>query len=146
MSKLCMQSEVARSSEMLWDYLKRFSVIGDWNLSVKLIKTDGDIVGSTRTIVFEGVGEFVERLEMRDESERVCTYAIIDSPLDVKNCTVQIKVKDNGDGTSLVEWDADFIANSEQELSTVRILQTLYQEVLDNLELMLDTSQNGEGL
>lgn len=141
MSRLVLKSRITSPADGLWDYLKDFSVIGNWNPLVKSVTTDGDGVGSTRTINFSGVGDFVERLDKRDETERVCIYSIINSPLDFKSCRIQIKVKDNGDGTSGVEWSADMNGDPGLEFKSATVFQTLYQGALDNLGLAMSLNR-----
>lgn len=143
MANLVMKSEVDCAPELLWDYLKSFSVIGEWNPLVKSIMSDGDVIGSIRTITFPEVGDFVERLDNRDEDERVCTYSIIESPFNIDNCIIQIRVKDSG-SSSQVEWGAEFTADPEQELVSVTVFQTLYQKALDNLSLTMIQNMKGK--
>lgn len=87
-----------------------------------------------RTVDLEGAGEFVERLDEVDDRERVYSYSVVDSPLPVRECSVEIRVKDNGDGTSTVEWKGDFSAEKGDEFRAVRTFQQLYQDALDRLQ------------
>lgn len=134
MAKVVLRSDVAASPDLLWRRIKGFSSVAAWNPLVRAVEAEGDTVGCTREVDIEGAGQFIERLEALDEGERVYRYAIIDSPLPLKNCTVEIRVSDNGDGTATVECKSDFVAQEAGEFKAVKALQQLYQNALDHLQ------------
>lgn len=134
MPRLVLKSDVAASPKLLWQAIKGFSAIGDWNPLVRKVESEGDTVGSTRRIELEGAGRFVERLEGLDDGERVYSYSIVDSPLPVRNCTVEVRVKDRGDGSATVEWASNFESEVPGELEAVKTFQRLYQNALDGLQ------------
>lgn len=134
MPKVVLTSDITASPELLWQAIKSFSAVGSWHPLAHMIESEGDTVGSRRKISFEGAGEFVERLEELDDGERLYSYSIVDSPLPVKNCTVEVRVKDNGDGTSTVQWQSQFESTAQGEFTAVRAFQQLHQSALDNLQ------------
>ncbi len=145
MAKVVLRSNVARSPILLWDAIKQFGALADWNPLVRRVRTEGNAVGCTREIEFEGTGKFIERLEQLDDGNRVYTYSVIDSPLPIANCSVQVRVKDNGDGTSTVEWTGNFDADPGDELTAVKTFQCLYQDALDGLDDVLGGGVKGTG-
>ena len=48
----------------------------------------------------------------------------------------EIHVKDNGDGTSTVEWSSDFKPKDATENDAVKAIQGVYQAGFDNLKKM----------
>ena len=134
MPRVVLTSDVAASPDLLWQAIKGFSAIGEWNPLVRKLESEGDTVGSTRRLELEGAGNFVERLEELNEGERVYTYSIVDSPLPLKTCTVEVRVKDRGDGQATVEWVSSFESEAPGELEAVKTFQRLYQHALDGLQ------------
>ncbi|MEM7224107.1 MAG: SRPBCC family protein [Pseudomonadota bacterium] len=112
MPKIVLTSDIAASPELLWRAIKGFS----------------------RQVELQGMGRLVERLEQITERERIYRYAIVDSPLPVANCTVEVRVIDKGDGTASVAWQSSFETGARGELQAVQTLQRLTQSALDNLQ------------
>ena len=76
----------------------------------------------------------MERLEEVSPTERLYRYSIVESPLPISDYFSEIRVKDNADGTSTVEWSSDFKVNtSTGEKDVVKTVQEVYQAGLDNL-------------
>jgi len=140
MPKVVLQSDVAAHPDIIWAAIKDFSSVAQWNPLVRNLAMHGSGVGSVRTVDLEGAGQFVERLDEVDDSERVYSYSVIDSPLPMSECSVEVRVKDNGDGTSTVEWKGDFAAEKGDELRAVRTFQQLYQDALDRLQSRISLS------
>lgn len=134
MPRVVLRTQVAAPAELLWQTVKGFASVADWNPLVRDIEADGDGVGALRKVALQGIGEFVERLEQRDEAQRRYSYAIVDSPLPVRNCTVEVQVGDNGDGTATVEWRSRFETDPPAEFQAVKSFQQVYQNALDHLE------------
>ena len=91
-------------------------------------------VGVTLTLV--GGGSLNEKLEEISPSERIYRYSIISGPLPVANYEAVIHVRDNGDGTSTVEWSSEFDASGASENDAVAAIQGVYQAGLDNIRKM----------
>lgn len=134
MPRVVLKSDIAASPESLWRAIKGFSSVADWNPMVQAVRAEGDDVGSLRQIEVAGAGRFVERLDELDDGERVIRYSILESPLPVDDCLVEVRVRDNGDGTATVEWKSSFESTAASEFTAVRSFQKLYQNALDNLQ------------
>ena len=75
-----------------------------------------------------------ERLEEISPTERLYRYSILESPLPISDYFSEIRVKDNGDGTSTVEWSSDFnVNNVNGENDVIKTVQEVYKAGLDNL-------------
>ena len=133
MPKVTMSTPVAMNPKALWDAMGKFSAIGDWHPAIEKADADGESQGSVRTLALVGGGKITERLEEVSDTERVYRYSIMDSPLPVANYNSEIRVKDNGDGTSVVEWSSNFDASGAPENDAVKTIQGVYQAGLDNL-------------
>ncbi len=49
---------------------------------------------------------------------------------------LETRVRDNGDGTSTVEWSGEFEPKDAPETDVTKMLQSIYQAGLDNLKKM----------
>ncbi len=134
MPKLMMKTELAASPDLLWKTIGPFRAIGDWHPMIEAVESEGEGRGEIRTLrLAGGQGALVERLEHIDDSERVYSYSIVDSPLPLSSYTSQVRVVDNGDGTSTVEWSSEFTPSGADEVDVTKMLQDVYQAGLDNL-------------
>jgi hypothetical protein len=88
---------------------------------------EGEGVGMTRTMRLAN-GTVVERLDVYDEAERTWTYAIIndDSPLPFANYSATVKLIDNGDGTTTVDWVGTFDPKGVEEAKAVKFACAIY--------------------
>jgi mxaD protein len=132
MPKVTMSTPVAMNPDTLWQSIGAFAAIGQWHPMIETVESQGEHKGSTRTLKLGGA-TIVERLEEVSPTERLYRYSIIDSPLPIRNYVSEIRVKDNGDGTSLVEWSSDFDVTAGNENDVVKTIQEVYQAGLDNL-------------
>jgi mxaD protein len=133
MPKVTMSTPVAMNADALWQAIGSFAAIGDWHPMVEKVDSQGEQKGSVRTLQLIGGAKLVERLEEVSPTERLYRYSIVESPLPVSNYVAEIRVKDKGDGSSLVEWSSDFTVNTRNENDVVKTFQEVYQAGLDNL-------------
>jgi len=133
MPKVTMSTPVAMNADALWQAIGSFAAIGDWHPMVEKVDSEGEQKGSVRTLQLIGGAKLVERLEEVSPTERLYRYSIVESPLPVSNYVAEIRVKDKGDGSSLVEWSSDFTVNTRNENDVVKTFQEVYQAGLDNL-------------
>ena len=136
MPKVTMSTPVAMNADALWQAIGSFAAIGDWHPMMEKVEADGENKGSTRRLQLVGGAQILERLEEISPTERLYRYSIVQSPLPIKDYVAEIRVKDNGDGTSTVEWSSDFNVNSSNESDVVKTIQSVYQAGLDNLRKM----------
>ena len=134
MPKVLMKTEVAAAPDMLWKAIGSFQEIGSWHPLIKMVENEGSGEGATRKLALAGgQGTLVERLERIDDSERVYRYSIVDSLLPVSDYVSEIRVMDNEDRTSTVEWSGEFVPSGAQEIDVIKMIQGVYQAGLDNL-------------
>lgn len=136
MAKIKMETKLAASADMIWKTIGGFNALPAWHPAVEKSESNGEIKGSIRTLRLVGGGTVIERLEHISNVERVYRYSIVDSPLPVANYAAEIRVIDNGDGTSKVEWSSDFEPVNIPENEAARTIQGIYQAGLDNLKKM----------
>jgi hypothetical protein len=135
MSKVKMESRVPTTADTLWKTIGGFNSLASWHPAVAKSEATGDKKGSTRTLSLADGGKIEERLEDLSDKERLCRYTILSGPLPVANYIAEIRVRDNGDGTSTVEWSSEFKPTGT-ESEAVKTIQGIYQAGFDNLKKM----------
>lgn len=133
MPKVTMSTPVAMNADALWKAIGSFAAIGDWHPMFERVEAQGENKGSMRTVQLIGGAKLVERLEEVSPNERLYRYSITESPLPISNYVSEIRVRDNGDGSSTVDWTSDFAVNTSNETDVVKTIQEVYQAGLDNL-------------
>ena len=134
MPKVNMNTNLAVSAERLWEMIGGFNALADWHPAIEKSELEQD--GTTRRLSLMGGGSIVEQLEKMDDDGRVYRYSILESPLPVANYTAEIKVRDNEDGTSTVEWSSEFNPKDASEVDATKAIQDIYEAGFENLKKM----------
>ncbi len=119
MTKIVETAHIGEPAGEVWEHVGRFSAIGDWHAMVAKVTSEGDEVGSVRRIETTDGATSIERLIEISSAPFFYRYSIEASPLPVRDYVGELRVDDNGDGTSTVVWAADF----ELALSSFRTLE-----------------------
>lgn len=134
MPRIVLRTDLATSAEEIWRAIGEFDSFADWYPFADAVGDDVDESGNVRRIHVKGFnGVIVERLETKDDRERVYRYSMVEGPLPVADYRAELRVVDNEDGTSTVEWTGSFEPKGASEFDAVRQVQTLFQSGLDNL-------------
>jgi hypothetical protein len=136
MSKVSMETKLPVRPEELWTTIGKFGSLAEWHPAFTKSEATGETKGSTRTLTLAGGGQIEERLEQKSDSEKVCRYSILSGPLPLADYVAELRVRDNGDGTSTVEWSSEFQPKGAPESDVVKTIQGVYQTGFDNLKKM----------
>jgi len=103
------------------------------------VEYQGEGVGMTRSMQLAN-GTVVERLDVYDEAGKTWTYAIIndDSPLPFANYSATVKLADNGDGTTTVDWVGSFDPKGVEEAQAVKFACAIYGNAIKGARAALD--------
>ena len=134
MAKINMKTDLNVAPDEVWKLIGGFNALPDWHPAVE--KSELEEEGSMRRLSLAGGGTIVEKLVSVDDKERVYSYSIIDSPLPVTNYEATIRVKDDGEGNTSVEWSSEFEAEGAPENEAMDVIAGIYQAGLDNLKKM----------
>ena len=137
MSEAKVVKVINASADDVWAQLGNFSGIKAGG-AIDSVSFEGEGVGMTRTIVMGGQ-PVVERLEVHDADERTFTYAIIndDSPLPFSNYSATVRIIDNGDGTSTVDWVGTFEPRGVEEADAVNMATGIYAGAIKGARIAL---------
>jgi len=130
-------------ADAVWQRLQHFNDMS-WHPAVERVSaTDGDTVGSIRTITLKGGGTIIESLEKYDAAARQYAYRMKDpGPVPVNNYTSTIHVTATGDRTSQVEWRGAFYRAflnndppaDQNDEAAVKAVTGIYKSGLDALK------------
>ena len=128
---------VKASADDVWQQLGDFAGI-EAGGGIDSVAFEGEGVGMTRTIVMGGK-PVIERLEVHDSDERTFTYAIIndDSPLPFSNYSATVRIIDNGDGTSTVDWVGTFEPRGVEEADAINMATGIYAGAIKRARIAL---------
>ena len=134
MAKVSMKTDLGVSADKVWELIGGFNTLPDWHPAFE--KSELTEAGSVRRISLVGGGTLIEKLESVDNNERVYSYSIVDSPLPISNYQSTVRVIDNGENGSTVEWSSEFSADGAPENEVIDAVSGIYQAGLDNLKKM----------
>lgn len=136
MAKVKLDTKLPLAADAVWRSIGGFNALPSWHPAIASSEATGEGKGATRTLTLAGGGSIVERLEDADPARRSYRYSILSGPLPVADYLSELQVKDNGDGTSTVEWSSEFQPKGANEGEAVAVMQGVYQAGLDNLRKM----------
>jgi len=130
--------QIAASVDRVFAQLGNFAGIKP-GPGLESVEYEGEGVGMTRTMVLAN-GTVVERLDVYDEAGKTWTYAIIneDSPLPFANYSATVKLADNGDGTTTVDWVGSFDPKGVEEAQAVKFACAIYGNAIKGARAALD--------
>ena len=132
MVKVDMKTNLDVTADEVWKLIGGFNTLPDWHPAIE--KSELEEEGSMRRLSLAGGGTIMEKLEKLDDNERVYSYSIIDSPLPVSNYIATIRVKEDGEGKTIVEWSSEFEAEGTAENEAMDVIAGIYQAGFDNLK------------
>lgn len=136
MTTLSVSQELPVPAQMVWNTIGGFNALPDWHPAVEKSAVEEDGGTTLRTLSLVGGGTILEKLEKVDDSERVYTYSILESPLPVANYTATIRVRATAAGCK-VEWSSEFDpASGAAENDATAAIRGVYETGLQNLQKM----------
>ena len=125
--------------ESVWAELGNFSGVKA-GPGIESVNYEGEGVGMTRSINMSN-GSVVERLDVHDGENKIFTYSIIneDSVLPFANYSATIRLSDNGDGTTGVDWTGQFEARGVEEEKAVKLASGIYSNAINNAKKVLES-------
>ena len=139
--------ELGAAPDAVWSRIKDFGALQTWHPAVEgSTVTDGNQVGSVRTLTLKGGGQIVEELESYSDADRKMSYRMKDpGPVPVSNYTSTLTVKAADGGGSVVEWRGAFYRGypnndpppDKNDEAAVKAVTDIYQSGLANLKALL---------
>ena len=125
--------------EAVWAELGNFSGIKA-GPGINSVDYELDGVGMTRSINMSN-GSVVERLDVHDSENKIFAYSIIneDSVLPFADYSATIRLSDNGDGTTSVDWTGQFESRGIGEEKAVKLASSIYGNAINNAKKLLES-------
>lgn len=133
----------------VWARIKDFAALKDWHPAVESSDaTQGNTVGSQRTVKIKGGGQILETLESWDDAAMKYSYRAKDGgALPVSNYTSALRVSGEGN-TCQVEWRGAFYRGfpnndpppDQNDEAALRAVTGVYQSGLANLKKLVEGS------
>lgn len=139
MPSVSIRTPVRAPAAVLWDMVGRFNTLGQWHPLVRRSDTRGSGKGAMRRLRMMGGGTLVERLEHVCNAERVYLYSVLAGPLPVDHCVAELRVIDQGNGTSVVEWSSAFVASGAPAGDAIKALKDVYTAGLQNVKRIFES-------
>lgn len=135
MTSLSVAQDLPVPAQMVWNTIGGFNALPDWHPAVEKSAVAEDGGTTVRTLSLVGGGTITEKLEQVDDSERIYSYSILESPLPVANYTATIRVRATAAGCK-VEWSSEFDPAGVAENDATAAIRGVYETGLENLRKM----------
>jgi len=103
----------------------------------KIVRAPGPVKFSRGRMSGTGIGfnfdEQRDMLTILEQAERHHTYRVDESPLPLDNLVGTLRVRDEGEGACVVEWEATFDPAGIPEDEAVELVRGIFQAGLDAL-------------
>ena len=104
---------VNRSPDQVWAAVRDFNALPQWHPAIRDSKIEGnhpsDKIGCIRNFNLRDGGNIRERLLALSDYDFTCTYAILESPMGVRDYIATLKLSPITDGNrTFAEWTAEF--------------------------------------
>jgi hypothetical protein len=138
--KVYVSSVVDAPADQVWALVRDFNALPKWTPFVADSRIEGglapDTVGCIRSFRLKDGGTIREQLLALSDFDLECTYAILESPMDVANYVATLKLTPVTDGNrTFAEWWAEFDCAAEREqVLAQQIGQNVFQAGLDALK------------
>lgn len=142
--------EIERPIEKVWDKVKDFGAIGQWNPALSKSEAQGgNQPGDKRTLVFPNGEQLVEELDFYDEKTYEYDYRLKDvnvKAMPASSYSAVLKLTPAEQGTK-VEWKSrlyrgdtsNFPPDELNDEAAVQAMQTFFKTGLENLKRIVES-------
>jgi hypothetical protein len=115
----------AAGPRQLWERVSDFGGIDRIMAGIESCETEGEGVGSRRSIPMAG-GVVVETLDALDDEAMSLTYSIVESPLPFRDYSATMLVSGEGEG-SMLTWSGTFVADGAPSEQAESLASAIYR-------------------
>ncbi len=140
MPRVYVSSVIDASADRVWSIVRDFNGLPRWMPVVASSRIEGgqpsDKVGCIRNFNLKNGGNIREQLLSLSDYDYTCSYAILESPMGVRDYTATLKLTPITDGDrTFAEWTAEFDCEPVREQELVdQIGMGVFQAGFDNLK------------
>lgn len=120
MTRIYVSSIISAPANSVWPLVRDFNGLPDWHPAIAESRIEGnfpaDKVGCVRNFLLTDGGRIREQLLALSDFDFVCTYSILESPMDLENYVATIALRPITDSNrTFAEWTAEFDCAPERE-------------------------------
>jgi hypothetical protein len=138
-------AKVDAETAALWDRFGGWCAIADWHPAVKTCEETKEGGDAYRTLTLQDGGKIKEKL--LDRSGVAYRYAIVESPLPVKNYEAQFSIvpdDDDEDEVNIV-WAATYdAADGKDDKEARKAIDGIFKDGIANIEKLLGNKGDGD--
>lgn len=134
MTKVSMSTKLGVPAQRVWDLIGGFNALSDWHPAVEKSELEEEGKTTVRRLTIAGGQTIVERLEHKDDKERLYSYSILSGPLPVADYVATLRVREDDDGGCTVAWSSEFNPAGAPEADAAEVIRGIYQAGFDNLK------------
>jgi hypothetical protein len=113
MVKVYTSSVIDAPADRVWAAVRDFNALPQWHPAIRDSRIEGnhpsDKIGCIRNFNLKDGGNIRERLLALSDYDYSCTYAILESPMGVRDYVATLKLAPITDGNrTFAEWSAEF--------------------------------------
>lgn len=125
MTKVYVSSVIPAPAADVWKVVRDFNGLPDWAPFVAESRIEqnvhADRIGCIRSFTLKDGGRIRERLLALSDYDLSCSYAILESPMQVENYVATLSLTPITDGNlTLAEWQAEFDCAPGREAALVQ--------------------------
>ena len=140
MAMVYVSSVIDAECSKVWDRVRDFNGLAVWHPRIRDSRIEdslpADKIGCIRNFNLQNGDNIRERLLGLNDYDRVCTYAILESPMPLSDYVATLRLTPVTDGDRcFIEWSADFLCAPEVESELVNgISNNVFQAGFDALK------------
>lgn len=117
---------IDKAPATVWKLVGDFNALDVWHPAVASSTATGAKPGATRLLTLGNGATISEKLLARDPAKYSYSYAILKSPLPVKNYKSTLRLSPTADGKTLMKWSSTFEANGADDAKAQEVIQGIY--------------------
>lgn len=122
--------------DAVWQRIGDFNGLHAWHPAVsgsRLLAGNNNQAGAERLLTLGNGATISERLLEHSDVERLYRYAILESPLPVRDYQSLLRVEAAPDGQALVTWQGEFVAQGVSDEEALGVVEGIYGGGFDQL-------------
>ncbi len=134
MTSVSISKTLSVSPDAAWNEIRSVGGLERWVPIVQTCEVEGSGVGAVRKC---GLGEGAfgfEKVESIDETQRVFTYSITESPFPLVDYIGRMHVAPGSDGGSEITWSCEFGCDAAAEAEMTTMLEGAFSDGLTGLQ------------
>ncbi len=138
MATVSVKDELEASIDVVWDLISDFTDISAFAPQGEITKIEGEGIGAIRRVEAPGLGGvFRERCEGHDPEARSFSYAVLESPVPMKDYVAVVTLSDLGPGRCGIEWASRFEPEGTPESELIQGIEATYGVFIGSIKQTL---------